>query len=188
MRPKEREGQSKRPLKQAWAQASFPPQLSQLWSQPCRVEQLGPELVSGDPGAEPWAAGAACCDFSKACGRRHSRWPRLQSTPGSQGRTQKTKFRCAGASWQMHREVLHHSLQAGPGPCALLAMARLCFVCPVYVSREGICKTSSSVRAVQLCGAEADRPGRGRLVRSGSACQPLPRTCLGAPHSAGAPT
>lgn len=59
MRPKEREGQSKRPLKQAWAQASFPPQLSQLWSQPCRVEQLGPELVSGDPGAEPWAAGAA---------------------------------------------------------------------------------------------------------------------------------
>lgn len=48
------------------------------------------------------------------------------------------------------------------GPCALLAVARLCFTCPIYVSREGICKTSLCVRVVQLCGAEADRPGHGR--------------------------
>lgn len=109
------------------------PALSQLWSQPCRMEQLGPELVSGDPGAELWAAGAARCDLSKAFGRQHSRWPRLQSMPGSQGRTQKTKFRCAGASRQIHREVLHHSLQAEPGTLrpagrgsALLYVSRLC--------------------------------------------------------------
>lgn len=115
------------------------------------MEQLGPELVSGDPGAEPWAAGAARCDFSKACGRRHSRWPRLQSTPGSQGRTQKTKFRCAGASWQMPRKVLHHSLQAEPGPLrpagrgsTLLYVSHLC-VPGGNLQDEPLCQSGSAV-------------------------------------------
>ena len=111
----------------------------------------GARVVSGDPGAEPWAAGAARCDFSKACGRRHSRWPRLQSTPGSQGWTQKTKFRCAGASWQMPREVLHHSLQAEPGPLcpagrgsALLYVSQLC-VRGGNLQDEPLCQSGSAV-------------------------------------------
>lgn len=83
-------------------------------SQACR-ERPGRARIWG-PRVELWAAGAACRDLHKACGCQRFRRPELQSVPSSQGRTQKTKFRCAGPSWQMLGKGLHHCLQAEPGP------------------------------------------------------------------------
>lgn len=81
-----------------------------------REPALQSGTASGALSAEPWAAGVARWDLSKAYGCQCSRRPELQSLPGSQGRTQKTKFRCAGPSWQLHGNGLPHCLRAEPGP------------------------------------------------------------------------
>lgn len=162
MRPKEREGQSKRPLKQAWAQASFPPQLSlnygaspAEWSSWGQSLCLGTLVLScgqqGPPAATsarpldasiPGGPGCRACRAAKA-GHRKPSSDVLEPLARYTGR-------CCTTACKLSR-----------GPCALLAVARLCFMCPVYVTREGISKTSCSVRVLQLCRAEADRPGRG---------------------------
>lgn len=88
---------------------------------------------------------------ARPVGLRHSGGPGCKSTPGSQGPDTENQVQMCWSLLADAQGGVHHSLQAGPGPCALLAWlgSALCvpFMCPGRESAraELLCQSSSAV-------------------------------------------